>query len=84
MALAGLGQGAAVGLWLGSWGVLAYVAAGGVLWHAAVRPAEERDLARRFGAAYAAYRAAVPLWRPRLRAYRATPPSVRHRAPARR
>lgn len=70
MALFGLGQGAAVGLGLGSWLTLAAVAAGGVLWHTLVRPAEEADLARRLGVDYAAYRASVPLWIPRLRPYR--------------
>jgi protein-S-isoprenylcysteine O-methyltransferase Ste14 len=34
------------------------------------RLVEERRLARRFGAAYDAYRAAVPGWRPRLRPWR--------------
>ena len=70
MAVAGIGQGVAVALGLGSWLVLGYALAGAVLWHAAIRPAEERDLAARFGRAYIAYRNAVPLWRPRGRAYR--------------
>lgn len=69
MAVAGIGQGLAVGIWLGSWSVLLYTAAGGVLWHAAVRPAEERDLSSRFGDAYDVYRRSVPLWRFRSRAY---------------
>jgi protein-S-isoprenylcysteine O-methyltransferase Ste14 len=67
MAVAGLGQGLGVAVFLGSWGVVAYVAAGAILWHVAIRPAEERDLTARFGEAYAEYRAAVPLWRPRMR-----------------
>lgn len=67
MALAGIGQGAMVGLWLGSWLVLAYALAGAVLWHVVIRPTEERDLLARFGDAYAAYRAVVPLWIPRAR-----------------
>lgn len=70
MAVAGLGQGLGVAVFLGSWGVVAYVAAGGLLWHVAIRPVEERDLAARFGQAYAEYRAAVPLWRPRCVASR--------------
>jgi protein-S-isoprenylcysteine O-methyltransferase Ste14 len=64
MAVAGLGQGLGVAVSRGSWGVVAYVAAGGLLWHMAIRPVEERDLAARFGHAYEAYRAAVPLWAP--------------------
>jgi protein-S-isoprenylcysteine O-methyltransferase Ste14 len=64
MAVAGLGQASAVGLWLGSWSVLAYVLAGGVIWHILVRPVEEADLARRFGPPYEAYRRSTPLWIP--------------------
>lgn len=66
MAVAGLGQGLAVALGLGSWGVIAYVIAGGLFWHALLRPAEERDLAARFGESYVQYRRTVPLWIPRL------------------
>lgn len=72
MAVAGLGQGAAVALWLGSALVLAYVLAGGVAWHRLVRPIEEGYLAATFGEAYRSYQARVPLWIPR-RAPRATP-----------
>ena len=45
--------------------VRAYVVAGGVLWHALVRPAEEADLERRFGEPYRAYRRHVRCWIPR-------------------
>lgn len=69
MAVSGLALGAAVGWWLGSWGTLAMVVAGGVLWHVMVRPIEERDLAARFGAPYAAYREAVRCWIPRWPPY---------------
>ena len=48
LAVAGLTQGAAVGLWLGSPLVLLYVLAGALVWHAMVRPLEKHDLARRF------------------------------------
>lgn len=65
MAIAGIGQGIAVGLWFGSWVVLIYALAGALVWHYAIRPAEERDLLARFGEAYAQYRTAVPLWRAR-------------------
>src|SRR5699024_12773340 len=52
MAVAGIGQGIAVGLLGQSWLVIAYALAGAVLWHLLVRPEEERDLASRFGADY--------------------------------
>jgi protein-S-isoprenylcysteine O-methyltransferase Ste14 len=65
MAVAGLVQGAAVALWLGSPLVLVYVIAGGLLWHWLVRPLEEAHLVESFGDEYRAYRARVPLWLPR-------------------
>lgn len=82
MAVAGLGQGAAVGVWLGSWVVLAYVCAGAAVWQLVLRPVEERDLAQRFGAAYERYRSAVRCWLPRVSPYRqqellAPPPPLR-------
>ena len=64
MAVAGLTQGAAIALWLGSPLVLAYVLAGAIVWHAIVRPLEEHDLAQRFGEAYEGYRWAVRCWLP--------------------
>jgi protein-S-isoprenylcysteine O-methyltransferase Ste14 len=73
MAIAGLVQGACVGLVLGSLLTIAYVIAGGLLWNTVVRPVEERDLEARFGSDFQAYRAAVRCWRPRRRPYR--PPS---------
>ena len=63
MAFFGLGLGASVGWWLGSWLMLAAVVAGGFFWNFLVRPAEEVDLLRRFGEAYAHYRDHVPCWR---------------------
>ena len=69
MAVAGIGQGIAVGLMLGSWMVIAYAAAGAVLWHFLLRPAEERHLVSRFDDAYGEYRREVPLWWPRTNAY---------------
>jgi protein-S-isoprenylcysteine O-methyltransferase Ste14 len=71
MALAGLGQGAAVGIFLGSWTVLVYVAAGITIWHGVLRPVEEEDLTGRFGGLYEEYRRQVRCWVPRLRPYRA-------------
>lgn len=69
MAVAGLGQGLAVALGAGSWLMLAYVAAGCLLWNYGVRPSEERDLLRRFGASYADYQRHVRCWIPSLRPY---------------
>lgn len=69
MAVAGLSQGVAVGLFLGSPMVVLYALAGGPLWHFLVRPWEETDLERRFGEPYRAYRGAVKCWLPRLRGY---------------
>jgi len=69
MVIAGLGQGASVGLWLGSWIVLAYVVTGGVLWNFLVRPTEERDLAATFGDDFVDYCNRVACWKPRLRPF---------------
>lgn len=81
MAIAGLTQGAAVGLFAGSWAVIAYAACGCLVWNYVLRVWEEDDLLERFGADYAAYRAGVRCWWPRLRGYprpaqRRTPPPV--------
>ncbi|WP_017792635.1 methyltransferase family protein [Leucobacter salsicius] len=69
MALAGISQGVAVGLLLGSWLVVAYALAGSLVWNWGVRPHEEADLEERFGAEFRDYRAEVRCWVPRLRAY---------------
>lgn len=69
MVIAGLGQGAAVGLWLGSWLVLGYVLLGALIWNYLVRPAEERDLLDRFGEDFVIYSKSVSCWRPRLRPF---------------
>jgi protein-S-isoprenylcysteine O-methyltransferase Ste14 len=70
MAVAGLAQGVAVGVFLGSPAVVLYALAGGPVWDVFVRPWEERDLERRFGEPYRLYRRAVRCWRPRLTPYR--------------
>lgn len=70
MAVAGLTQGIAVGLMLGTPAVILYAAVGGPVWHLFVRPWEEADLDRRFGDPYRRYRAAVRCWLPRLTGYR--------------
>ena len=65
MAVAGLAQGFAVGLLLGSYLILAYALAGGLIWQVLVRPIEEADLTRRFGEPYLGYCHQVRCWRPR-------------------
>lgn len=69
MAIAGLTQGAAVGLMLGSWSVEAYTLAGAILWNLIVRPTEEAHLEELFGEEFRAYQTAVDCWTPRRRAY---------------
>ncbi|CAA9315654.1 MAG: hypothetical protein AVDCRST_MAG89-1379 [uncultured Gemmatimonadetes bacterium] len=70
MAVAGLGQGMAISLAFGSWLLMVYVVAGGLLWNFSLRPPEERDLLTRFGAEYEMYRRAIRCWIPSLRPYR--------------
>ncbi|WP_458109634.1 isoprenylcysteine carboxylmethyltransferase family protein [Arthrobacter sp. R3-55] len=65
MAVAGISQGAAVGMMLGSWLVIAYAVLGSLLWNYAVRPHEEADLERRFGTEFQRYRDSVRCWIPR-------------------
>lgn len=65
MAIAGLGQGLAVALFTGSVLVAAYTLLGSGIWQYIVRPLEEDDLSRRFGAEYDAYRGRVRCWLPR-------------------
>ncbi len=62
MALAGIGQGVAVGFIIGSLSVVLYALCGAFLWHYLVRPSEERDLTQRFGDAYVQYKQAVKCW----------------------
>lgn len=69
MALAGIAQGAAVGLILDSWLVVVYALCGSLVWNWVVRPLEEADLEERFGGEYAEYARAVRCWMPRLRPY---------------
>jgi acetyl esterase len=65
MAVAGIVQGAAVGLMLSSWLVVVYALIGSVVWNYAVRPHEEADLEKRFGDGFRRYRDAVRCWIPR-------------------
>jgi predicted N-acetyltransferase YhbS/protein-S-isoprenylcysteine O-methyltransferase Ste14 len=66
MAVAGLGQGLLVGLYVGSTLTILYVIVGGLFWNYIVRPMEEADMARKFGPSYDRYLAEVKCWRPRL------------------
>ena len=70
LAIAAVGQGAAIGLAFGSWPVLLYVAMGAGWFHFYARPREERHLQARFGARWAAYKNSVRAYRPRVSAYR--------------
>jgi protein-S-isoprenylcysteine O-methyltransferase Ste14 len=69
MAIGGLIQGYAVGLYLGSPTVLFYVLAGMIFWNYFMRRWEEADLEQRFGEPFRNYRRAVRCWIPRLRPY---------------
>jgi len=66
MAVAGIVQGAAVGLIVQSWLVIAYAILGSLVWNYAVRPLEEADLRDRFGEEFEQYRAEVRCWIPRM------------------
>ncbi len=70
MAVAGLGQALAIGLWFGSWGMWLYVVTGFLVWNGWVRQKEEADLELRFGDAFRHYRAHVHCWIPRWTPYR--------------
>ena len=65
MALAGIAQGVAVGMLLGSWLVVLYALGGSLVWNHLIRPHEEADLERRFGPEYEDYRERVRCWVPR-------------------
>jgi protein-S-isoprenylcysteine O-methyltransferase Ste14 len=70
MAISGIGQALAVGLFLGSPLVLLYALMGGLVWQWIFRPLEENDLGANFGADYDAYRRNVRCWIPRVTPYR--------------
>lgn len=67
MVFATLGQGAAVGLMLGSVPVLIYVAIMGLFWYFVIKPHEERVLEKRFGDEWQRYRNTVRALIPRFR-----------------
>jgi len=66
MAVAGIGQGLAVSLIMGSLLVSIYALAGAILWHLVVRPIEENDLSERFGESYLIYKRSTRCWLPKI------------------
>jgi len=67
MAVAGIGQGVAVGLIASSWLVVIYGLVGSLIWNWGVRPHEEADLSQRFGKEFEEYRERIGCWLPRFR-----------------
>jgi protein-S-isoprenylcysteine O-methyltransferase Ste14 len=67
MAVAGIGQGIAVGLMAGSWLVIVYGLVGSMIWNWVVRPHEEADLTARFGDEFREYQQTVSCWVPKRR-----------------
>ena len=64
MAVAGIGQGLAIAIVFQSIPILVYTVIGALVWHLVVRPIEERDMVKRFGDPYLAYRQSVSCWLP--------------------
>ncbi|WP_169250832.1 isoprenylcysteine carboxylmethyltransferase family protein [Brevibacterium sp. 'Marine'] len=64
MAIAGIVQGVAMGLLIGSWLVVVYALIGSLLWNWLIRPHEETDLLERFGDEYRDYAKRVRCWWP--------------------
>lgn len=69
MAVGGLLQGLAVATWWGSGILVAYIVAGAVLWHVAIRPQEEGELREMFPG-FDRYERNVRCWIPRITPYR--------------
>lgn len=70
MAVAGIMQGVAVGLYLSSPLTVLYSLSGAFFWNQFMRPWEEQDLEERFGEEFRQYRKAVRCWIPNLHRYR--------------
>lgn len=66
MAVAGIGQGISISIFFCSIPILVYALIGAILWQFVVRPIEERDMVKRFGEAYLAYRKRVKCWIPKF------------------
>jgi len=73
MAIAGLGQGFSVALFLQSPEVAAYVVIGMLVWNYFVRPEEERYMSSVFGEEFDSYRLAVRCWFPTNKKYSVEP-----------
>ncbi|GAA1557434.1 isoprenylcysteine carboxylmethyltransferase family protein [Brevibacterium picturae] len=69
IAIASTTQGVAIGLFISSWMVIAYAIAGALLWNWLIRPHEEADLRKRFGAEFDDYAARVSWWIPSFSAF---------------
>ena len=67
MAVAGIGQGLAISLFLSSIHILVYCLIGGLVWQFVVRPLEEKNMFIRFCEEYEKYLAKVNLWLPNFR-----------------
>ena len=67
MALAGIGQGVAGGIYCGALPILIYSLMGAIIWNFMFRPIEEKDLADRFGELCLQYQQNVRCWFPSLR-----------------
>ncbi|MEL7222174.1 MAG: isoprenylcysteine carboxylmethyltransferase family protein, partial [Bacteroidota bacterium] len=67
MAIAGVGQGIAVAILFCSIHVLVYTLIGAILWQLVVRPLEEKDMLKRFGNDYLAYKRRVRCWIPKIK-----------------
>ncbi|TPN83971.1 methyltransferase family protein [Aquimarina algicola] len=70
MAIAGIGQGIAIGIYFSSVHLIIYACIGAVMWHFVVRPIEEKNMVNRFGEEYENYRKTVYCWIPRLKTTR--------------
>ncbi len=71
-------------VWLGSVGLGVYAAVLLFLFHWRVVTYEEPQLARLFGAEFAAYREGVPRWLPRVRPWRPSEATMADESPDRR
>ncbi len=69
MAIGGIIQGIAVGVYLGSWLVLIYALLGIPTWHFFARLSKESDMRDRFGVEFENYKQSVRVWLPRLTKY---------------
>ncbi len=67
MAIAGIGQGMSIAIVFQSVPIMVYAALGALAWELVVRPAEERDLAQRYGESFEEYRRQVSCWKPAFR-----------------